>query len=251
MCGVRPAREHHRINARIQASAVLARRLRAPQAQSPAVIARVTEFGLFALVASMIHHYSSRVDLGIDVAPYEVAGAALGVLLVLRTNAGYERWWEGGELWGGIVNQSRNLAIGVLAFGPHDPRLAGRGHALDRRARARRPAQPARRRETAGSRRPARCRTRRHRIAARRTHAELTSTNGSPRIFRQGRDGLGLDRFSFLQIDRERAALIDHIGGCERILNTPLPQDLRHPHPAVHRPVPGDAPVRHAQEDDG
>ncbi len=32
-----------------------------------------------------------------------------------------------------------------------------------------------------------------------------------------------MDRFAFLQLDRERAALIDHIGACERILKTPLP----------------------------
>ena len=32
-----------------------------------------------------------------------------------------------------------------------------------------------------------------------------------------------MDRFAFMQVDRERAALIDHIGACERILKTPLP----------------------------
>lgn len=32
-----------------------------------------------------------------------------------------------------------------------------------------------------------------------------------------------MDRFAFLQVDRERALLIDHIGACERILKTPLP----------------------------
>src|SRR5262249_12868903 len=31
-----------------------------------------------------------------------------------------------------------------------------------------------------------------------------------------------LDGFAFLQVDRERAELIDHIGACERILKTPL-----------------------------
>ena len=32
-----------------------------------------------------------------------------------------------------------------------------------------------------------------------------------------------MDRFAFIQMDRERAALIDYIGPCERILKTPLP----------------------------
>lgn len=36
-------------------------------------------------------------------------------------------------------------------------------------------------------------------------------------------DRLGMDRLAFIQIDRQRTSLIDHIGGCERILRTPLP----------------------------
>jgi putative membrane protein len=32
-----------------------------------------------------------------------------------------------------------------------------------------------------------------------------------------------MDRFAFIQLDKERATLIDHIGACERILKTPLP----------------------------
>jgi putative membrane protein len=37
-------------------------------------------------------------------------GVALGLLLVFRTNASYDRFWEGRKLWGGIVNEARNLA---------------------------------------------------------------------------------------------------------------------------------------------
>src|SRR5206468_503101 len=39
----------------------------------------------------------------------------------------------------------------------------------------------------------------------------------------QARDGHGMDPFAFLQVDRDRAALNDHVGGCERILSAPLP----------------------------
>jgi putative membrane protein len=192
------------------------------EAQSPAVMARVAEFGLFALVASVIHHYSSQVDLGIDVAPYEVAGAALGVLLVLRTNSGYERWWEARRLWGGIVNQSRNLAIGVMAFGPPDPRwreqvilwTAALAHVVRRSLRGEREL-------------PEVAALLGQDEAGRIAHAEHMPSYVNERIaefLRQARDELGLDSFSFLEIDRERAALMDHIGGCERILNTPLPR---------------------------
>lgn len=36
---------------------------------------------------------------------------ALGCLLVFRTNAAYNRWWEARTLWGGLINASRNLSI--------------------------------------------------------------------------------------------------------------------------------------------
>src|SRR3954454_23771790 len=41
---------------------------------------------------------------------HTLVGTALGLLLVFRTNASYDRFWEGRKLWGGIVNESRNLA---------------------------------------------------------------------------------------------------------------------------------------------
>jgi putative membrane protein len=36
----------------------------------------------------------------------------------------------------------------------------------------------------------------------------------------------GLDRFAFVQAQRERAVLMDHVGGCERIRSTPLARDI-------------------------
>ncbi len=43
-----------------------------------------------------------------------------------------------------------------------------------------------------------------------------------PNIFGQLLTQTISDRFSFLQMDKERAMLIDHIGACERIMKTPL-----------------------------
>jgi putative membrane protein len=38
-------------------------------------------------------------------------GFVISLLLVFRTNTAYDRWWEGRKMWGGLVNNSRNLAI--------------------------------------------------------------------------------------------------------------------------------------------
>lgn len=80
---------------------------------SPRVLRRVMSFGV---LATLVYAMSLLVpDIEIPVGPHEVAGVVLGLLLVLRTDAGYERWWEARKLWGGIVNQTRNLAIVALA----------------------------------------------------------------------------------------------------------------------------------------
>src|SRR5262249_51666227 len=74
---------------------------------TPRIPRRVAVFGLISAVVCT----TSGPDLAMPVGPHEVAGAVLGLFLVLRTNAGYDRWWEARRLWGGIVNQTRNLAL--------------------------------------------------------------------------------------------------------------------------------------------
>src|SRR5262249_39832834 len=87
----------------------------------PLIVPRALLIGLFALVVTAIDLDARLPNLGIEITPFEWAGGVLSLLLVLRTNAGYDRWWEGRRLWGGIVNQSRNLAIAPLSYRPDDP----------------------------------------------------------------------------------------------------------------------------------
>ncbi len=46
-------------------------------------------------------------------AVYSLVGFVLSLLLVFRTNTGYDRWWEGRKRWGELVNNTRNLAIKI------------------------------------------------------------------------------------------------------------------------------------------
>ncbi|MCA9795776.1 MAG: hypothetical protein KC910_28405, partial [Candidatus Eremiobacteraeota bacterium] len=48
-------------------------------------------------------------------------GAALSILLVLRTNSAYDRWWEGRKLWGALTNECRNLAVKLKTMADVDP----------------------------------------------------------------------------------------------------------------------------------
>lgn len=88
----------------------------------PAIIPRVIFCGLFGLLISIIHYYYT--DVGIPILSSVVPSIVLGLLLVFRTNTAYERFWEGRKLWGSLVNSIRNLArmiwISVIENSPKD-----------------------------------------------------------------------------------------------------------------------------------
>jgi putative membrane protein len=191
----------------------------------PLIVPRALLIGLFALVVTAVDLDARLPNLGIAITPFEWAGGVLSLLLVLRTNAGYDRWWEGRRLWGGIVNQSRNLAIAALSYGPDDPawreRIVRCAAAFAHAARL----------TLRGERTPTQL-------------INLLGSDGAEQVLqaehmpsavarligealRDARDRLGLDGFALLRIDTERAALIDHIGACEKVLKTPLPLAYR------------------------
>lgn len=188
------------------------------------VMPYVFTFGLISASVcglSWVFEQTFQVQIGLAVAPYEIAGAVLGLLLVLRTNAGYDRWWEARKLWGGIVNQSRNLVISALSYGPADPEWRGKivhwaavfPH-VSRCSLRGEPPSP----EIAA-------------LLGEEDVDQIASANHMPSfvalklggLLRDACDHFKMDRFAFIQIDKERASLIDHIGACERILKTPLP----------------------------
>ena len=161
-----------------------------------------------------------EIDFGIPQTPYEIAGGVLGALLVLRTNAGQDRWWEARKLWGGITNQCRNLAVTALANGPDDPEWRRQfvtwtisfAHVSRRNLRFQTMLPEV------------------SRLIGLEASARLAEADHMPsqvalhldRQLRTARDEGHLDPFAYRQAEDQRALLIDHLGGCERILKTPL-----------------------------
>jgi len=47
---------------------------------------------------------------------HSLLGFVIGLLLVFRTNSAYDRWWEGRQQWGSLVNHSRNFSIKLIAY---------------------------------------------------------------------------------------------------------------------------------------
>ena len=49
-------------------------------------------------------------------AVYSLLGFVISLLLVFRTNTAYDRWWEGRKAWGALVNDSRSLSSKLSAL---------------------------------------------------------------------------------------------------------------------------------------
>lgn len=74
----------------------------------PAILPRVIFFGIFGIFVTVL--YKLNIPVSLPVLSSIVPSVVLGLLLVFRTNTAYERFWEGRKLWGVLVNTVRNLA---------------------------------------------------------------------------------------------------------------------------------------------
>ncbi|NEP20100.1 MAG: hypothetical protein F6J97_24990, partial [Leptolyngbya sp. SIO4C1] len=82
----------------------------------PLVFPWVILCGLYGILISTLYAFNLPVAFGDDrvftnaVLSFNVG---LTLLLVFRTNTAHERFWEGRKLWGSAVNAVRNLAQGI------------------------------------------------------------------------------------------------------------------------------------------
>ncbi|MBE9155742.1 hypothetical protein IQ265_02690 [Nodosilinea sp. LEGE 06152] len=74
----------------------------------PAVMPRVLLCAVFSVGILLL--YSRDWPVASPILGSLVPSLVLGLLLVFRTNTSYERFWEGRKLWGSVVNLTRNLA---------------------------------------------------------------------------------------------------------------------------------------------
>lgn len=179
---------------------------------------RVGLCALTAIAVSVAYHYHQ--DVAISDKPHQLLGPALSLLLVFRTNAANDRYWEGRRLWGGVVNSTRNLRRKAQAMLGSEPatvaRLvewtiaftwAMRAHLIE--AKALGPATGLSAEDQARA------------LAA--SHVPVFVAGELTAIVVDAHRRGALTDFQQQQLDADIQALIDHLGGCERIDQTPLP----------------------------
>jgi ion channel-forming bestrophin family protein len=74
---------------------------------------------LITVSLCLLHYEFPQFNLQLSAALPGYMGAALGLLLVFRNNTAYEKWWEARKEIGALVNTSRNLGITINGILPH------------------------------------------------------------------------------------------------------------------------------------
>lgn len=74
----------------------------------PTILGRTMVCAVFGGLISLLYHFGLPVS--IPSLTGLIPNIVLGLMLVFRTNTAYERYWEGRKLWGTLINQVRNLA---------------------------------------------------------------------------------------------------------------------------------------------
>jgi putative membrane protein len=182
-------------------------------------------FGLlvYDVGVTLLYVYHELTWLSVSALPLPLLGSALGVILGLRNNLAYARWWEARTLWGAAVNNSRSLVRAVLWEMPGSVRGRELGYLQIAWAHA------------------LRCRLRRQepwdeiapfvdaRVLERvrlAVNPPTALTGEQARLIGEALREGAIDSVQAAALDRTMSDLANAQGGLERIANTPLPRHL-------------------------
>lgn len=171
-------------------------------------------------VAVVAFHFHVR-PIQSSVVLHSLVGVALGLLLVFRTNASYDRFWEGRRLWGGIVNETRNLVRSASIYLDRDPRLL---HELTRWT-ALFPWTVMSTLRSEANFGPVMDELPEPQRSAVRTaqHPAMYVSQQMTACLEEARQKGWITDILLTSIDNNTQLLVDYLGGCERIRKTPLP----------------------------
>ena len=149
---------------------------------------------------------------------YSLIGFVISLLLVFRTNTAYDRWWEGRKKWGALVNDTRNLAIKIeTSVNLPESRdvlrrmIANFPFAMKEHLRKQRKLELL---ELTDEERL---------LLTERQHIPIAIAQKITEETKSLRAKGSLSEEDYLTIDKNINALLDSLGACERIKNTPIP----------------------------
>jgi ion channel-forming bestrophin family protein len=171
--------------------------------------------------AGVVYFNSSVMPIGMPSIIHTLVGLALGLLLVFRTNASYDRFWEGRKLWGGIVNETRNLTRSTEAFLIHVPE-ARKEISLWTIAFAYGTMNRLRDKVSFGAFEDE-LNSDEVKKAYDSGHPALYAAKKIGQILQETKMDGKISDYAQVTMDQNVQLLVDYLGGCERIHKTPLP----------------------------
>jgi ion channel-forming bestrophin family protein len=185
----------------------------------PEITLRVLSCVAWTVGVVLFHNYVVLVEVPATV--HTLLGIALGLLLVFRTNSSYNRFWEGREIWGRLINESRNLARGASVHLRNDPVLLD---ALIRWVGAFPYAVKNVLRGTDGLG-PLADEIPKAELekVERSEHPALTVSKRITTLLVEARDKGLISDITLASLDQNVQLMVDYLGGSERINSTPLP----------------------------
>jgi len=181
----------------------------------------VAGVGLFA---AGVH---AQYGIKIPAIAHTLVGVALGLLLVFRTNASYDRYWEGRRLLGAITNRSRDLVRQLVSYVTplgEEERVRVVRHVSLLYALVRQLLRRERELSALGPLVTADERVLLEPVTCRPTYAAAWISQSLARAAAEGR--LSEQRLQLL--DANLTAIVDAWGGAERIMKTPIPFAYAH-----------------------
>jgi len=192
----------------------------------PQLLPRLFLVLALSIVAVAAHDHILKLTVNLSTVPFSLIGIALAVFLGFRNSASYDRYWEGRKLWGQMLNETRSLTREALTLPRSDDEAATRErarelvgmlaalpHALRHQLRNTDP-----RADLEARLPPALF----ERVMASRLRPATLMLCASEWVQREAREGR-LDGYAVLAFEHNLNGISDVIGGCERIVSTPLP----------------------------
>ena len=176
--------------------------------------------GLFTVAIAYVEitYFPDATYLSNLTAVYSLVGFVISLLLVFRTNTAYDRWWEGRKKWGEMVNDSRNLAVKIstLQFDKEENDFFRRmisNFTFATKEHLRRNIDLDELQLTDEERRG----------LAQKKHIPVEIVHLMFKHMNKLKDAGQLSEIEYLAINDNLDSLVDSLGACERILNTPIP----------------------------
>jgi putative membrane protein len=184
------------------------------------IIGRVLTCVAWSALVVVFYEFVSP-HIAIPSTVHSLVGVALGLLLVFRTNASYDRFWEGRRLWGNLINNARDLGRGACVYLGGDAARRDAlvywtiafAYAVRNSLRGTTGLGPIADRLPPGEVRAV--------LAARHVPVQIT-TKISGHLAAARAEGRISDMM-LVNLEQLVQLLTGHLGGCERIYKTPLP----------------------------